>query len=54
MPFIAVAAPLISYLLDVFVARVYDYKFDFELLLINGAVTFMLMFLVSLIPLKEK
>jgi Na+/proline symporter len=54
MPFIAVAAPLISYFLDVLVARIFDYKFDFELLLINGAITFMLMFLVSLIPLKEK
>lgn len=52
MPFIAVVAPLISYFLDVWVARVFGYKFDFELLVINGIITALLMFIASIIPLK--
>lgn len=54
MPFIAVFAPLLAYLLELFVANYYNYKFDFELLLINGAITFLLMFIVSFYPSKKE
>lgn len=49
MPFIAVASPLITFFLDKWVADFFDYKFDFELLVINGIITFALMFIVSVI-----
>lgn len=54
MPFIAVLAPLISYSLDILVTYLFNYKFDFELLLINGCITFGLMYVASFIPVKEK
>ncbi len=49
MPFIAVASPVIAFFLDKWVADFFDYKFDFELLVINGIITFALMFIVSVI-----
>lgn len=49
MPFIAVVSPLITFFLDKWVAYCFDYKFDFELLVINGIITFALMFIVSVI-----
>ncbi len=53
MPFIAIIAPIVSYILDIWVAGSFNYKFDFELLVINGIITFFLMFLVSIIPLNR-
>lgn len=38
--FIAVAAPVICYLLDISARHLFDYRFGYELLMLNGALTF--------------
>jgi Na+/proline symporter len=40
VPFIAVASPIVCYLLNIFVARATGYEFGYELLMLNGALTF--------------
>lgn len=54
MPAIAIASPVIAFLLDLFVANQFNYKFDFELLVINGVITGLLMFIASLYPTKKE
>ena len=54
MPAIAIMSPVIAFLLDLFVARQFNYKFDFELLVINGIITASLMFIASLYPTKKE
>lgn len=39
VPYIAVAAPILSYLLQYFSSNYWGYQFGFELLLVNGAIT---------------
>lgn len=40
VPFIAVASPVICYLLDMLTRHIWHYQFGYELLLLNGAITF--------------
>ena len=47
VPFIAVVSPLICYALDWTVARETGYKFGYELLILNGALTFTGMYTLS-------
>jgi len=54
MPFIAVIAPFLAYLLELLVAKVFNYQFDFELLVLNGMITALIMLLVSFYPIKKK
>lgn len=54
MPFIAVIAPLLAYILELLVAKVFNYQFDFELLVLNGLITALIMLFVSFYPIKKK
>ena len=54
MPAIAILSPVIAFLLDLFVAKQFNYKFDFELLVINGIITASLMLIASLYPTKKE
>lgn len=47
VPFIAIAAPLLCYILDRFTVHYYGYKFGYELLMLNGALTFAGMYALS-------
>ena len=47
VPFIAVASPLICYALDCFAMQRYGYKFGYELLMLNGILTFAGMYALS-------
>jgi len=47
VPFIAVISPIICYFLNIYIEKIFNYKFDFELLLINGIITALMMFFVS-------
>lgn len=47
VPFIAVASPLICYAIDWWVNKETGYKFGYELLMLNGAITFAGMFMLS-------
>ena len=40
MPYIAVASPLLCYVLDTTVQAATGYKFGYELLMLNGLITF--------------
>lgn len=40
VPYIAIASPVLCYLLDSLVFRLYGYKFGYELLIINGLLTY--------------
>lgn len=46
-PFIALAAPVLCYLIDFWVSRQTGYKFGYELLMLNGALTFLGLYLAS-------
>jgi Na+/proline symporter len=47
-PLICISAPLLSYLLDTFSARIFaGYQMGFEVLLVNGLITFIGLFLIS-------
>ena len=48
VPFIAVAAPVICYILKLHSFQWFGYHFGFEILLLNGFITFLLLFLSSL------
>ena len=54
VPFIAVASPLICYALDRFVMQCYGYKFGYELLMLNGMLTFAGMYALSSKKTKNK
>ena len=41
VPFIAIASPVVCYLLDVFTTKMAGYHFGYELLMLNGMLTFM-------------
>ena len=47
VPYIAVASPLICYLLNITVARATGYQFGYELLMINGLLTFCGLWMIS-------
>lgn len=47
VPVVCIAAPLCCYLLDLFTQSVYGYKFGYELLLINGLLTFLGLYAMS-------
>lgn len=47
VPFIAIASPLLCYALDWWIAKETGYKFGYELLMLNGTLTFAGMFAVS-------
>ena len=47
VPFIAVVSPLICYALDCFAMQRYGYKFGYELLMLNGILTFAGMYALS-------
>jgi hypothetical protein len=48
IPLVCVAAPLITYILDSYsTTLLWGYKFGFELLILNGLLTFAGMFMVS-------
>lgn len=47
VPFIAVASPVICYALDCFAGQYYGYKFGYELLMLNGILTFAGMYALS-------
>lgn len=54
VPFIAVASPILCYALDRFVMQSYGYKFGYELLMLNGMLTFAGMYALSSKELKNK
>ena len=54
VPFIAVASPILCYVLDRFVMQSYGYKFGYELLMLNGMLTFAGMYALSSKELKNK
>ena len=41
VPFIALASPIICFFLDLFTQRSFGYKFGYELLILNGALTYL-------------
>lgn len=43
-PYIAVASPLLCFALDTIVSRTTGYKFGYELLMLNGLITFLACF----------
>ena len=47
VPFIAIAAPLFCYLLDLYTVTKYNYKLGYELLMLNGLLTFSGLYLFS-------
>ena len=47
VPFIAVASPMLCYALDRFAMQSYGYKFGYELLMLNGMLTFAGMYALS-------
>ena len=53
VPFIAVASPIACYILKLYSPQWFGYHFGFEILLVNGLVTFLLLWLSSL-SMKQK
>ena len=49
VPYVAVAAPLLCYAANISAARLWDYHFGYELLLLNGALAF-----IGLLAMSEK
>lgn len=47
IPFIAVASPVICFLLDLLTQHLFGYKFGYELLILNGALTYLGLLTVS-------
>jgi len=47
VPFIAVASPVICFLLDLLTQQLFGYKFGYELLILNGALTYLGLLTVS-------
>ena len=40
VPYICIASPLLCYALDMVVMHIWDYRFGYELLMLNGLLTF--------------
>ena len=47
VPYVAIASPLICYMIDVTVLQFAGYKFGYEMLMFNGLLTFLGLWLVS-------
>ena len=47
VPYIAIAAPILCYAIEVVMMSVYDYKMGYEMLLINGGLTILGLWIVS-------
>lgn len=47
VPLVAIAAPIFSYIADILFSRFFHYQFGYELLLFNGFLTFLGLFLLS-------
>lgn len=47
VPYVAIASPIICYLIDNIVAQETGYKFGYEMLMFNGALTFAGLFIIS-------
>jgi Na+/proline symporter len=47
VPYIAIASPVLCYLLNITISRSFGYHFGYELLMLNGAITFIGMWLLS-------
>ncbi len=45
MPYVAIASPILCYLLDYFSKSVFGFGFGFSILIMNGLITFLLMFI---------
>ena len=54
VPYIAIASPVICYVIDLVVGRYAGYKFGYEMLMFNGLLTFMGLYMVSTQKLHEK
>lgn len=54
VPYICIASPLICYALEQLVLRVTGYRFGYEILMINGAITFVGLWVTSLWKVKER
>jgi len=54
VPYICVASPLLCYLLDVAVAHLTGYRFGYELLMLNGLLTFLGLFVFSGLSLSRR
>lgn len=54
VPLIAVASPLLCYALDGWINKETGYKFGYELLMLNGTLTFAGMFILSTKEIKDK
>ena len=52
VPWIAIASPLLCYAIDFWVGRSFGYKFGYELLMLNGLITFTGLYLFSNRPEK--
>lgn len=48
VPYVAIAAPILCYVLELVMINVYDYKMGYEMLLINGAITIIGLWIISL------
>ncbi len=45
MPYVAIASPILCYLLDYFSKSIFGFGFGFSILIMNGLITFLLMFI---------
>lgn len=54
VPYICIASPLICFALEQIVLRVTGYRFGYEMLMINGSITFAGLWLTSLWKVKER
>ena len=54
VPFIAVASPVLCYFIDMMVNNAFGYKFGYEMLMINGLITFAGLFLASKAEKQDK
>ena len=54
-PYVCIAAPILTFFLNRYSEMLFfGYKFGFELLLLNGALTFLGLFAISFYTLEEK
>ena len=53
VPYICVASPVVCYLLDMTVGQLTDYRFGYELLMLNGFLTFCGLWLSSLVSARQ-
>ena len=47
VPYICVASPFVCYAIDTITWNLFDYRFGYELLMMNGVLTFLALFAVS-------